>query len=172
MFLGEVFISQSIVSQPGAKLTTYTSVKKKDERYISALLLAIDKETPDHGPVLTMIDLECTILARDVMETSNQDMKRVAHNFKWEPDVDLLSSQQVTDLCLLEQPSIEEVNISRAFEQVAFYYLEWTLKIVATSEVHNMHPHHQKLWDRMKSLIDRVREEKLDKQSALWISAS
>ena len=172
VFLGEVFVSQSIVSQPGAKLTTYTSVKKKDERYISASLLAVDENTRDSGPVLTMTDLECTILARDVMETSNQEMKRVAHNFKWEPDVDLLSSQQVTDLCLSEKPSIEEVNVSKALEQVAFYYLEWTLKIVATSEVHNMHPHHQKFWDRMKSLVNRVREEKLDEQTAPWISAS
>ena len=172
VFLGEIFVSHSIVSQPGAILTTYTSVKKKDERYISASLLAVDKKAPNNGPVLTMTNLECTILARDVMETSNQEMRRVAHNFKWEPDVDLLSSQQVTDLCLSGQPSTEEVNDSRALEQVAFYYLEWTLKIVATSEVHNMHPHHQKLWDRMKSLVDRVREDKLDEPTTPWISAS
>ena len=119
-----------------------------------------------------MTDLECTILARDTVENSSQELKRVAYNFRWEPDVDLLSSQQMTDLCLSEEPSIEEVNFSKTLEQVAFYYLEWTLKIVATSEVHNIHPHHQKLWDRMKALVDRVREEKLDEQTAPWISAS
>ena len=69
----------------------------------------------------------------------------MAYNFKWEADVDLLSSQQVTDICLSVQPSSEEVNNSRALEQVAFYYLERILKIVASSEVQNMHPHHQKL---------------------------
>ncbi len=172
VFLGEIFVSQNIVSQPGATLTTYTSTKKKDERYISASLLAVDKKAPDDGPVLTMTDLECTILARDTVETSNQEMRRVAHNLKWEPDVDLLSSQQVTDFCVPGQPSTEEVNDTRALEQVAFYYMEWTLKIVATSEVNNMHPHHQKLWDCMKSFVDRVREEKLDFQTAPWISAS
>ena len=172
VFLGEVFVSQSIASEPGATLTTYTSTKKKDERYISASLTAFDKKAPDDGPVLTITDLECTILARETVETLNQGMRRVAHNFKWEPDVDLLSSKQVRDLCLSRQSSTEEVNDNRAFEQVAFYYMESTLKIVATSEVHNMHPHHQRLWDRMKSFVDRVREEKLDLQTAPWISVS
>ena len=172
VFLGEIFVSQSIASHPGATLTTYTSTKKKDERYISASLIAVDKKAPDDGPVLTISDLECTILARDTVETSNQEMRRVAHKFKWEPDVDLLSSQQVTDLCLSRQPFTEEIDDNRAMEQVAFYYMEWTLTIVATSEVHNMHPQHQRLWDRMKSFVDRVREEKLDVQTAPWINAS
>ena len=172
VFLGEIFISQSIVSQPGAKLTTYTSTRKKDERYVVASLSAFDKEAPDDGPVLTMTDLECTILARDTVESSSQELKRVAYNFEWQPDVDLLSSQQVTDICLSVQPSSEEVNNSRALEQVAFYYLESTLKIVASSEVQKMHPHHQKLWERMKYFSSRVREEKLDVQTAPWISAT
>lgn len=172
VFLGNIFVSQNIVSQPGSTLTTYTSTKKKDERYILASMLAVDKKAPDEGPVLTITDLECTILARDAVETSHKEMRRVAHNFKWEPDVDLLSSQQVTDICLSGQPSSEEVNHARLLEQVAFYYLEWTLKIVASSEVHNMHPHHQKLWDRIKYFVERVREAKLDVQTTPWISAT
>ena len=172
VFLGEIFVSQSIASQPGATFTTYTSTRKKDERYIVASLSAFDKEAPDDGPVLTMTDLECTILAKDTVKTSSQELQRVAYNFKWEADVDLLSSQQVTDICLSVQPSSEEVNNSRALEQVAFYYLERTLKIVASSEVQNMHPHHQKLWERMKYFVGLVREEKLNVQTAPWISAT
>ena len=172
VFLGEIFVSHTIVSQPGATLTTYTSTKKKDERYILASLLAVDKKAPDDGPVLTMTDLECTILPRDRVASTNQEMRRVAYNFKWEPDVDLLSSQQVTDICLSEQPSLEEMKGSRVLEQVAFYYLEWTLKTVASNEVHNMHFHHQKLWDRMKYFVDQVRGENLNVPTAPWISAT
>ena len=164
VFLKEIFVSQSIVSQPGATLTTYTSTKKKDERYISASLLAIDKEAPDDGPVLTITDLECTILVRDMVETSEQQTKHVAYNFKWEPDIDLCSSQKVTDLCFSRQSLDVEIGASRVLEQVAFYYMEWTLRTVATSEVSNMHPHHQKLWDRMKLFVDRKRDEIHDTQ--------
>ena len=172
VFLGEIFVSQNIVSQPGAMLTTYTATRKKDERYVVASLSAFDKDAPDGGPVLTMTDLECTILARDTVETSSQELKRVAYNFVWEPDVDMLSSQQVTDICLSAHPSSEEVNNSRVLEQVALYYVERTLKIVGSSEVPNMHSHHQKLWERMNHYSSRVREEKLDVQTAPWFSAT
>ncbi|KAL6715297.1 hypothetical protein ACLMJK_007562 [Lecanora helva] len=172
VFLGEVYVSQSIVSQPGDTLMTYTSVKKKDERYISASLLAVDKKAPDDGLVLTMTDLECTILARDKMEKSVQETNRMAHHFQWGPDVDFLSSAQTRDLCLKGESFIEEVNDSRDLEQVAFYYVEWALKIVANSELHIMHTHHQKLWNRMKVLVDQVREGKPGQQTSSWTTAT
>ena len=172
VFLGEMFVSPNITSLPGDQLTVYTSTKKKDERYISASLSVFDKNVTNDDPVLTIQDLECTILARDLMETSHQEIKRVAYNVKWEVDVELLSSQAVTKICIGEPPTMNEKAASRTLNQVAFYYMEWALKVVALSEVQDMHPHHQKLWEYMNSLVYKVRDEKSNITTASWTSKS
>ena len=172
VFLGEITVAQKITSQPGNELTVYSSTHKKDERYISASMAVIDINQPDDGPVLTITDLECTILARDIAEASNQEIKRVAYNFKWAPDVDLLSSPDVTYLCGRDLLAIEEINASRAVEQMAFYSMEWVLNIVSPNEVQVMHTHHQKLWASMISFVNSVRKGELGNPTASWINAS
>ncbi len=172
VFLGEIIVAQNITTQPGDELTVYNSTKKKDERYISASMAVIDNNKPDDGPVLTITDLECTILARDIAEASNQELKRVAYNFKWAPDVDLLSSPDVTYLCARNPLAIEEINASRAVEQMAFYWMEWVLNIFSPNEVQGMHTHHQKLWASMNSFVNSVRNGELGIPTASWVNAS
>ena len=171
VLLGEMFVSTKIANQPGESLTTYTSTKKKDERYITASLIAVDRNRPEE-PVLTMTDLECTILAKDVVSTGSQELKRLAHNFEWRPDVDLLSSQAVGRLCLPEPLTEEAMGAVRVLNQAAFYYFEWTLKMLAPSEVENMYPHHQKFWKCMQSHVEQVQQAKPDSPFASWNSAS
>ena len=116
VFLGEISVAQNITSQPGEELTVYNSTKKKDERYISASMAVFDNTQTTDGPVLTITDLECTILARGIPEASNQEIERVAYNFKWAPDVDLLSSADVTNLCGPDPLAIKNINAGRAVE--------------------------------------------------------
>nr|QTE76000.1 ScyPKS [Scytalidium album] len=171
VFIEEIYVSHQISSKPGDELVVYAGTKKKDDKYLMASMIVVDGDHPDGEPVLTISDLTCTTLAREVAVESGDEIKRVTYNFEWRADIDLLSINDASKLCAYPTPPTQERHQIRSLEQTAYYYMEWALSKISTDELPSMEPHFQKLYACMEKFVKDVQEEKLGVPTALWVAA-
>jgi len=172
VFVEELFVSSGISAAPGHQLTVYTSTERKDIRQFKASMIVVGEGSKDSKPVLTINGLTCTALISDTLVQSTSEAKLVAYNLKWETDVDLLSSDDVAELCADVQPPSGEESAIRALEQAGFYHMEKALKTIPPKKVANMLEYHKRLWACMESFVAAVQEERLGVPTASWKTAS
>ena len=170
-FIEDIFVSHNICTEAGHRLTVYASTENKDSRQIKASMLVVNGGQNSCEPVVEINGLTCLTLARDTLEDAGQDSKKIAYNYLWKADADLLTCQDVVELCADIRPLPEEPPQIRALEQVGFYYVEQALDAIPAISVPMMHPHHRKWWTRMKSLVTTVRAGNLGYPTDSWIAA-
>lgn len=98
VFMEELFVASGTPTVPGHQLTVYTSTERKDNRQINATMTVISEGSIDNKPAVTIKGLTCTTLARDTLEQSTSEAKSIAYNMKWDVDVDMLSSADVSEI--------------------------------------------------------------------------
>ena len=172
VFMEELFVASGTPTVPGHQLTVYTSTERKDNRQINASMTVISEGSTGNKPAVTIKGLTCTTLASDTLEQSTSEAKSIAYNMKWDADVDLLSSADVSELCADIQPPADEQSRIRALEQAGFYFMEHALKQLSPDEVSNMIPYHKRQWDCMKTFVTAVQQEQLGIPTASWKAAS
>lgn len=172
VFVEEIYVSSTITTKPGDELTVYASTSRKDDKYLTAMMTVVDANHPVDEPVLTISDLTCTTLARQAAEESDGDIGPVAYQFEWKADPTMLDSDGITSICSRPEPPSFQTQAVRAFDQTAYYYMEWALGKISSDEVKSMEPHFQKLHAHMLRTVEDVRSGKLDIATAAWLTAS
>jgi acyl transferase domain-containing protein len=147
-FIAELFVSQKIVNEPGHNLAVYAKSKKKDFRQTTGDLIIVDEGKEHPTPVMTLNGLVCINMARDSGEEADQNGEKLVYKVHWEPEIDLLSAEQILDFAKVEPPP-EEVNEVRAVEKAAYFCMERALRLVPSDEIPNMHDHHKRLYECM-----------------------
>ena len=170
-FIEDIFVSHNICTEAGHRLTVYASTENKDSRQVKASMLVVNGGQNSYEPVVEINGLTCLTLARDTLEDACQDSSKIAYNYIWKADPDLLTRQDVVELCADIRPPPEEPPQIRALEQVGFYYVEQALETVPAISVPTMYHHHRKWWTRMESLVTTVRAGKLGYPADSWIAA-
>ena len=173
IFLEELFVASSASSDPDHRLTVYTSTdSKKESRQVNASMTAFSEDSTDGKPVVTIKGLTCTTLASDAPEQIAAEPKSIAYNPKWEADVDLLSADDVADLCADTQQPASEKGIIQDLEQAGYYHMAHALQTVPSENVENMLHYHKRLWACMKTFVAAVEEEQLSMPTASWKTTS
>lgn len=171
VFVEEIYVSQTISSQPGHEFSVYASTKKKYECFFEASLMAFGENQTKGEPALTITNLNCSVLENNVAEASDDRIRRITYSVKWDPDVDLLSSNDVGNICGgLPLPS-EESTASQALQQAAFYLAEKALTTVFPKETSDMHGSHQTFYGNLNVLVQRGRDGHIDFPGSSWINA-
>jgi hypothetical protein len=88
----------------------------------------------ENGPAkelgVSIQGLNCTVLARDGEESSEQETQRVAYNLRWEADVDLLSAEQAANILASNACGDEELRALALYEEAAYYYITDAFSII------------------------------------------
>ena len=169
IFIENISVSKNICTDAGHRLTVYTSTEDIDPRHIKASMLVVNSGQDCYEPVVDVNGLTCMTLARDTLETSGIDSKKMAYNYQWKADVDLLKYHDVANVCAELSSPPEERSEAWAMEQACFYLYQQALDATPASLVPAMHPHHKKLWTRMRSVVLNVRAANPDHS---WTTAN
>lgn len=172
ILLDELYLDVSFRNEPQHKLTVYSSVERKDSRQVVATMRIASDSLIDHKPVVTIKGLTCIKLANDAIEQGQTGAKTIAYNMEWKPDVDLLSSIDVNDLCADITPPLGENEKIRAQEQVGYYFMKAALSSLPPEKVENMLHYHKRLWACMKTFVVAVEEGNLGIPTSSWPNAS
>jgi acyl transferase domain-containing protein len=124
----EIYVSHDITKEAGAMLDTYTSTSQKDYRSMSATITVFEES---HGtaptPVVEMRDLTLVALEGGSGTQADDGVPSRAYNLKWSPDVDLLSREQLCELCAAPTPP-NAAFLKSKLERAAFYFIQAAVK--------------------------------------------
>nr|ADA79525.1 polyketide synthase [Delitschia winteri] len=164
----EIYIAHDITKCPGDMLDVYTSTEQKDYRFMSASIAVFDP-TRERGskPVVNIKDLTCATLERDGSGEADDEMPRRAYNVKWSPDVELLSSQQISEICTAPPPP-NAAFVRSKLERVAFYFMEAAVAAIP-SDVVRKDKYQEDLWALLRSQVELTAHKHA---SDGWISIS
>ena len=76
VFIGEIYISQSINNEAGHPLIVYASTDRKDFRQVNSSILVVDKARGVSQPVIQIDGLGLMTLANDTLEESSTNAKK------------------------------------------------------------------------------------------------
>ena len=102
-------------------------------------------------------------------EGSDDDIKRIASNFEWRADLDLLSIKVASELST-GLPTSSQQSYAIMLEQTAFYYMGWSLSKISSEDLTGMEPHFKKMYARMEKFVKDAEENKLCFPTALWLA--
>lgn len=171
VFVKEMSVSSQISHDPGHELIAYSSTERKDIRQITASMIVLDGESHNSEPVITIDGLTCTMLANDSQVQASSRSRQIAYCLDWRPDVDFISSDDVSILCNYLRPPPTELEAVRSLERAGFYFMENALKTLDPNKIQNMLPYHKLLWACFESFVSTVREGRLGFSTAAWITA-
>ena len=170
-FIEEIYISQSIGKAAGHVFSVYAQTELNHEpSQRRESLVVFDKEPASFEPKISMNGLVFASLANETQEEIKEEEQRIYHQTAWQPDPNLLSSDQIATITAdFRKPFPMDDQIFLT-PQAAFYYAEDALEDVSIEESAAMQPHHQKLYAALTGLCNAVRSGKLDRfSSADWL---
>lgn len=168
----ELKISADLTSKSGSRLNVYTTTERKDARHIKASMIVRDENSTGGVSDISIKGLRCTALSSDAQIQGSNAESNFAYNIEWIDDVDLLSRNDISDLCSDIKPPPEEQSLVRALEQAGFYLMEKCLTTVSRDEASSFLSHHNRLWDCMNTFVPVVRNKQLGIPTDAWITVS
>lgn len=157
VLIDELYVSRDVNSEPGHKMDIRTSVKKGERRGdIVASILVSDRddvEGNDKKHVVSISGLTCRRLARDVTTSKTKQVNRIAYNFEWKADPDLLSEASISKLFFPEEDirghhfhPQETKKIRDLYDRCAVYYIKKALGTINPADVIKLEPHLKRQW--------------------------
>lgn len=142
--IDQIYVSRSISTSPGTRMEVQASVIQEEDSDIVASLEAIERNS---GTVVSITGLTCRRISDSSNSVSNP-VDRVAYNFKWEADPDLIPNESLSNLL----GTVSDMTKSDLYEQCARYYVE---KALSSQSDITMKPYQQ----RLRSLFQAQRYE-------------
>ncbi|KAL9069652.1 MAG: hypothetical protein Q9157_006092 [Trypethelium eluteriae] len=167
-FIDNMSVSANIVQTPGHELTVCCENNGTSYRQTSSSILVFDGEST--SPAIAIHGFVTTSLSKVGGPDPISNQKRLCFQTVWEADPDLLSAEQVVDICTTSKPPPEESEHAKALEQAAFYYVENVLQQLPTDATSRMLPHHQKLYSEIIKFREAVHAGRLDYDTTSWVS--
>ncbi|KAL9043945.1 MAG: hypothetical protein Q9214_002884 [Letrouitia sp. 1 TL-2023] len=171
-FIEEIFVSNSISKKPGHEFDVYAKSEAKDHRRNITSMHVVNSNSGEYEPIISINNLTCTTLAKNEVQGDEQEQKKLCFEVLWQPDVDLLSADDIANLGSHIQPPQDEENKIRAQERAGFYCMDRALKSISLEEVANMKGYHKKLYACMQYFCKAVRQEELGYPTRHWLEAS
>jgi acyl transferase domain-containing protein len=165
----DMFISSSITCTPGDELISYTSTEKKYNRSISASLTVLGADQGDASePVISIRGINCATLGATESQDASEKQCR-AYNFKWKPDIDMLSPEGLSSL-LPSTSTVDNMNIRHKFEVAAFYLLKSVVDKMKNKTSLITTGYQQRLWSFLSSVVETTIKQNMGSLSEQWIS--
>jgi acyl transferase domain-containing protein len=171
-FISNMSVSHNIVRTPGHELAVCAESVGMGYRRTTSSLAVFDTANVDPSPVIVIDGMVTTSITKAEGTDTNQSQRRLCFYTQWDSDPDLLSAEQVIDLCTHIKPPLEESEHVKTLEQAAYYYVERALMQTSVDDVPKMQPHHQKLYAAIKEFRESVHNRTLDYDTTSWPSAT
>lgn len=153
VFIDQIYVSRAVNSVPGEKMDVQASITEDDGRDIGASLAVMDRNSSDNGPAVSITGLKCRRIANGATEATANPVERIAYNFKWEADPDLLTRDGLNKLLSESAPESSPARDSDLHEGAALYYVEEALKSIGTIDPATLPPHLQRLWSLFSNAV-------------------
>ena len=159
--IGSIFISHTLESNPGSHLRVLASTQMKDEHVIANIAVVEGENGPAKELGVSIQGLNCTVLARDGEESSEQESQRVAYNLQWEADVDFLSAEQIANMVAKNTCGEEELRALASYEEAAYHYITDAFSIIQPGELKAMESHLQRKYLALDGLAHQFRTKQI-----------
>lgn len=165
-FIADISVSARIAAETGNFLHVFATAQHEGGREASGDIFALDPTTAK--PVVLVDGLK--FVALDVNNRFEEFQAAPAHCFSatWQPDVDLLSRQNLDrELQAVSQSSDRKGSVQE-LELLAYYFIDQALREIGENGVTEMLPHHQKFYRNLVSLQQVVLCGTYPAQTAEW----
>ncbi|PVH77199.1 putative polyketide synthase [Cadophora sp. DSE1049] len=158
-----IFISNTIGSNPGHRLRVCASTKTKDDGHLVADLAVVDNGDTSQGELVVSIKgLTCTILAGDGEESPDQNFQRIAYNLHWEPDVDLLTTAHATTLVASDMCGADDLRLIALYEMAASHYITAAFRNIQPGDFSITDPHLQKQYYAQDGMTRSLKAKRME----------
>ena len=148
-----VTISSQVQSLPGTKFQVYGR-QIQSPMLSKKLAASIFVDDNGRGRSEFAIEIDDLTLTRVSDEETSQRSSRLAYNLQWKPEISSMSSQTFQDLSQSQIPSVNEMEEPLVLEQASLIFFRRALEEVPEAQLHEMQPHHRKLYHWMKHVCD------------------
>lgn len=182
-FIDEMFVSHAIAKDPGHSFTIYAKSERKElensankglGRRVNSLSV-FDSQKARVGPVVTVTGLTFSSLPRETSGSTDQNMKRLCHQIKWEVAPEFLTAKQLSSLAARFRLPVAVKDQGQLIQQAAFYYAESSIQQVTVNEIPEAETHLRKLHGLLKRHCEEIYQGKsgiFDTSSWLQLNAT
>jgi NADPH:quinone reductase-like Zn-dependent oxidoreductase/SAM-dependent methyltransferase len=169
MGIDEIFVSNTLSTEPGYELLACTRTSKVDDQTREGTTYVFGQQEQSRGPLLTIKGIKYIPHNKDARDEAMQDDQHAMHEFIWKPDVTFPVTVPKNLYPPLVVPS-EEVERLLALQKAAYYYAESALGLISLDEVKE--DHHQALYRWMLRIVDKAKNNEFEYPSDDWVAAT
>ncbi|KAF2202683.1 phenolpthiocerol synthesis polyketide synthase ppsA [Delitschia confertaspora ATCC 74209] len=166
-FIQEVAVSGAISASIGKSYEVAADARLHGFREAYANVVALEQDTLEAA--VRIDGIKCMAISSSTIsatDASSTDIAKHCVTAVWEPDVDLLSRDNMTNI--LREPLNASPSRLAEFELLAWYYTDKALKEVKEEECEIMLSHHQKFFRYMQHQRDMVLSNTHEQQTEEW----
>lgn len=127
--------------------------QSKFEGHRDAISAIIALEEFDHKPCIIVSGFRSTaVVSRD--QSLPNASATLCYNIEWKPDIELLDSHQIANLCEAATPGPFYENLAEEKELACFFYISRALNQGKSQEVLDNNPHLRRYWEWMQHTSD------------------
>lgn len=164
-YVEEIAISANVQAQIGDLIKVLADARS-EHRKARADIVALDA---DCSPVVMMDGFRfVAINAPNALSNPRLSASKQCYRVKWEPDVDMISSSDLSQELRTAHKSDGKPKTVRELEFLAYYFIDLALQEVPGTEAANMLPHHQKFYSDLCKLQETIYRGQHPQQTDEW----
>jgi acyl transferase domain-containing protein/NADPH:quinone reductase-like Zn-dependent oxidoreductase len=170
--ISRLAVSSDISAYSQQPLAALSNAHRQDRRGFYSDVSVSSKGSTSHDPLVKMESLFCQLVDQPSSSAEQElDETKTCFQMKWHPDWTLMAASDIRKP-LTFTPDPQEVAMSMELNQATFHYIHVALATLADSDVANLLPHHQKMFQWMQKIDDLVINGESFQGSSSWIGAS
>ncbi|PSN58553.1 hypothetical protein BS50DRAFT_154091, partial [Corynespora cassiicola Philippines] len=152
----EMHVAHDVTRQPGKMLSSYTSTRRKDYRFITASITVFeDTHVPGSEPAVRMDGVTFAALDSHDTDDDGDQLPARAFNVKWAPDVDSLTEHELVNICSASGTT-DIGAVPAEMNQIAVHLLREALDKVTEQQSREVGQYAHSLWKLVQSQTERA----------------
>lgn len=170
--ISRLYVSSDISTYSEQQFVALSNINRQDRRGFYSTVNVTSADRTSNNSLLKMENLFCQLVDQP-SSAAEQGLDATKTCFKmiWHPDWTLMAPSDIRKP-LTFNPDPQEVAVSMELNRATFYYIHDALDKLTDSDVTNLLPHHQKMFQWMLAMDQLVRSDGLASGSASWVGAS
>ena len=169
-FFKSISISHNISSTIAHQFEVRSSVERKNLQTVDASI-SVSELGSSAWPVIEIDGFQCNSVGMSAIEEKDVEATKLCFGMRWEHDISLMTPEDFESLFKVEREPSEAI-LDSELQQATFHVVKDTVEAITASDLRNLAPHHQAMYNWMKKQYDLGEQEKLDLQTSEWLHTS